>query len=210
MNKTTWQRVKLEEICSTIDYGYTTSATNLNTGVKFLRITDIVPNIINWDSVPYCEINFDKKEKYLLERGDIVIARTGATTGYNKIIKQNDIQAVFASYLIRYKINLDLANPYFVFYHLQSLAWKGFVEGIIGGSAQPNANAKQFADFSFPLPPLETQQKIAEILSSFDDKIELLHNQNKTLESLAFTLFRHYFIDNPKRNEWEWENWVIM
>ena len=81
MDKTTWQRVKLGEICSTIDYGYTTSATNLNTGVKFLRITDIVPNMINWDSVPYCEIDFDKKEKYLLEAGDIVIARTGATTG---------------------------------------------------------------------------------------------------------------------------------
>lgn len=203
MNKTTWQRVKLGEICSTIDYGYTTSATNLNTGVKFLRITDIVPNMINWDSVPYCEIDFDKKEKYLLEAGDIVIARTGATTGYNKIIKHNDFQAVFASYLIRYKINSNLANPYFIFYHLQSLAWKGFVEGIIGGSAQPNANAKQFADFSFPLPPFETQHKIAEILSSLDDKIDLLHRQNKTLESLALTLFRHTFIDNPKRNEWQ-------
>lgn len=203
MNKTTWQRVKLGEICSTIDYGYTTSATNLNTGVKFLRITDIVPNMINWDSVPYCEIDFDKKEKYLLEAGDIVIARTGATTGYNKIIKHNDFQAVFASYLIRYKINSNLANPYFIFYHLQSLAWKGFVEGIIGGSAQPNANAKQFADFSFPLPPFETQQRIAEILSSLDDKIDLLHRQNKTLESLSLTLFRHTFIDNPKRNEWQ-------
>ena len=203
MDKTTWQRVKLGEICSTIDYGYTTSATNLNTGVKFLRITDIVPNMINWDSVPYCEIDFDKKEKYLLEAGDIVIARTGATTGYNKIIKHNDFQAVFASYLIRYKINSNLANPYFIFYHLQSLAWKGFVEGIIGGSAQPNANAKQFADFSFPLPPLGTQHKIAEILSSLDDKIDLLHRQNKTLESLALTLFRHTFIENPKRNEWE-------
>ena len=203
MNKTTWQRVKLGEICSTIDYGYTTSATNLNTGVKFLRITDIVPNMINWDSVPYCEIDFDKKEKYLLEAGDIVIARTGATTGYNKIIKHNDFQAVFASYLIRYKINSNLANPYFIFYHLQSLAWKGFVEGIIGGSAQPNANAKQFADFSFPLPPLETQQRIAEILSSLDDKIDLLHRQNKTLESLSLTLFRHTFIDNPNRNAWQ-------
>lgn len=203
MNKTTWQRVKLGEICSTIDYGYTTSATNLNTGVKFLRITDIVPNMINWDSVPYCEIDFDKKEKYLLEAGDIVIARTGATTGYNKIIKHNDFQAVFASYLIRYKINSNLANPYFIFYHLQSLAWKGFVEGIIGGSAQPNANAKQFADFSFPLPPLETQQRIAEILSSLDDKIDLLHRQNKTLESLSLTLFRHTFIDNPNRDEWK-------
>ena len=49
----------------------------------------------------------------------------------------------------------------------------------------------------------EAQQRIAEILSSLDDKIDLLHRQNKTLESLALTLFRHSFIDNPKRNEWQ-------
>ncbi|WP_297679460.1 restriction endonuclease subunit S [Helicobacter sp.] len=58
-------------------------------------------------------------------------------------------------------------------------------------------------DYEFLLPPLEIQRKIAEILSSLDDKIDLLHRQNKTLESLALTLFRHTFIENPKRNEWQ-------
>lgn len=58
-------------------------------------------------------------------------------------------------------------------------------------------------DYEFLLPPLEIQRKIAEILSSLDDKIDLLHRQNKTLESLVLTLFRHTFIENPKRNEWQ-------
>ena len=71
------------------------------------------------------------------------------------------------------------------------------------GAAQQNLNVGLISNFTFLLPPLTTQQKIAEILSSFDDKIDLLHRQNKTLESLALTLFRHYFIDNPKRDEWE-------
>lgn len=69
------------------------------------------------------------------------------------------------------------------------------------GTAVPILNKSDFENLTIPLPPLTIQQKIAEILSSFDDKIDLLHRQNKTLESLALTLFRHYFIDNPKRDE---------
>ena len=81
--------------------------------------------------------------------------------------------------------NLDL-NPY------------------ITGAVQPKLNQSTLLNIPLKIPILETtQQKIAEILSSFDDKIVLLHRQNKTLESLALTLFRHYFIDNPNRNEWE-------
>ncbi|BDB65609.1 hypothetical protein T36_2088 [Helicobacter cinaedi] len=72
-----------------------------------------------------------------------------------------------------------------------------------GSSGRERVQIEVLRDFTFLLPPLTIQQKIAEILSSFDDKIDLLHRQNKTLESLALTLFRHYFIDNPKRDEWE-------
>ena len=103
------------------------------------------------------------KLKYKLQIGDIVIARTGATTGYNKIIKI-DTDAIFASYLIRYKINVSIANPFYIGHLLRSSIWNSFVEGILGGSAQPGANAKQFASFEFPLPPLPEQQSIAEVL----------------------------------------------
>ncbi len=197
-----WKKVKLGEISIDISYGYTASAKSEPIGPKFLRITDIVPNRINWNTVPYCEISDKNYKKYKLEIGDIVIARTGATTGYNKIIKK-DIESVFASYLIRYKINKDVADPFYVAYNLQSKKWYGFVENIIAGSAQPGANARQFADFEFYLPPLPEQRAIAEVLSSLDDKIDLLHRQNKTLEEMAMTIFRHYFIDNPDREKWE-------
>lgn len=65
------------------------------------------------------------------------------------------------------------------------------------GAVQPKLNKENLLDIDFYLPPLEEQKKIAEILSSIDDKIKLLHKQNKTLEELAQTLFRHYFIENP-------------
>ncbi|MBE0513416.1 restriction endonuclease subunit S [Sulfurimonas sp.] len=199
--QSTWRECKLGDVCINIAYGYTASANSERIGPKFVRITDIVPARINWDTVPFCQIDESKKEQYRLEIGDIVIARTGATTGYNKVIRDN-VDAVFASYLIRYKINSKIANPSYVAYNLQSYEWKGFVEGIIGGSAQPGANAKQFASFNFLLPPLEEQKAIAEVLSSLDDKIDLLHRQNKTLEELAQTLFRQWFIEEAK-DEWE-------
>jgi type I restriction enzyme S subunit len=196
-----WRETTLGEVSTDISYGYTASANSENIGPKFLRITDIVPDRINWETVPYCEIEEKKNEQYQLEIGDIVIARTGATTGYNKVIKEN-INSVFASYLIRYKIDKDIASPEFIGYCLQSSIWKGFVEGIIGGSAQPGANAKQFASFDISLPPLEEQKAIAEVLSSLDDKIDLLHQQNKTLEELAQTLFRQWFIEEAS-DDWE-------
>jgi len=196
-----WIETTLGEVSTDISYGYTASANSDKIGPKFLRITDIVPDRINWETVPYCEIEEKKNEQYQLEIGDIVIARTGATTGYNKVIKEN-VDSVFASYLIRYKIDKDIASPEFIGYCLQSSIWKGFVEGIIGGSAQPGANAKQFASFDISLPPLEEQKAIAEVLSSIDDKIDLLHQQNKTLEELAQTLFRQWFIKEENDN-WE-------
>jgi type I restriction enzyme S subunit len=196
-----WKKVKLGEICKDISYGYTASAKSNPLGPKFLRITDIVQERINWDEVPYCKIDEKKAEKYKLKIGDIVIARTGATTGYNKIIK-NNINSVFASYLIRYRVNSEIADPFFVWYNLQSSYWYGFVDNIIGGSAQPGANAKQFADFDFYLPPLPEQKAIASVLSTLDDKIDLLHRQNQILEQMAQTLFRKWFIEDAKE-DWE-------
>lgn len=196
-----WRKVKLGEVCDSVSYGYTASAKKDPVGPKFLRITDIVPNRIDWETVPYCKISSSKLEKYLLKEGDIVVARTGATTGYNKIIRKG-IKSVFASYLIRFRINNKEADSMFVSYNLRSYKWNGFVENIIGGSAQPGVNAKQFASFEFLLPPLPEQKAIASVLSSLDDKIELLHRQNKTLESMAEALFRKWFIEDAKE-DWE-------
>lgn len=196
-----WKKHKLGELCTDINYGYTASANNVGGGPKFLRITDIVPQRIDWAAVPYCEIDVKNSSKYKLEKGDIVIARTGATTGYNYTFN-DDVDAVFASYLIRYRIDHNLASPFYVGYSLKSENWKGFVENIIGGSAQPGANAKMFADFDILLPPKPTQEIIVETLSALDDKIDLLHRQNKTLEELAETLFRQWFVKEVD-DSWE-------
>lgn len=196
-----WQQTTLGEVSSDISYGYTASASDIPIGPKFLRITDIQGGYVDWHSVPYCQISDKDKEKYQLNHGDVCIARTGASTGTNYTVK-NKVDAVFASYLIRYKINSTIADPFYVGLLLKSPKWKDFVSSIIGGSAQPGANAKQFASFEFLLPSLPEQRAIAKILSDLDEKIELNHQMNKTLESIAQTFFKRWFIEkegNAKR-----------
>lgn len=198
-----WKECKLGDLTTNIDYGYTASAKQDMTNAKFLRITDITSKRVNWETVPHCDISDNNFKKYLLELGDIVIARTGATTGASYTIKSSDPKnVVFASYLIRYRINKSIADPFFIDFCLRSSLWQSYVDGIAGGSAQPGANAKQLANFEINLPTLPEQKAIAEVLTSLDDKIDLLQKQNKTLEQLAETLFRHHFIDNAK-DDWE-------
>lgn len=198
-----WVSKTLSELCTDISYGYTESASLEKVGPKFLRITDIANGRIVWDKVPFCPISDSNFEKYRLHVGDIVIARTGATTGANYTIRAADPKdLVYASYLIRYQINKELAQPFFIGQILKSKNWRDYVSAIAGGSAQPGANAKQLGRFSILLPPLKDQHAIAEVLSSIDDKIDLLNRQNETLESMAQTLFRHWFIEEAD-DSWE-------
>jgi len=198
-----WKETTLADLCTDISYGYTESAKQEKVGPKFLRITDIASGRLEWENVPYCPIDESNFEKYKLLPGDIVIARTGATTGANYTIKESDPKdVVFASYLIRYKINSQIANSYYIGQLLRSPNWSDYVDAIAGGSAQPGANAKQLGSFEILLPPLPIQTSIASILSSLDDKIDLLHRQNATLEKMAETLFRQWFVEEEKE-EWE-------
>jgi len=189
-----WNIRSLEEVSSDISYGYTASASFMPNGPKFLRITDIQGDHVDWESVPYCQISTEERKKYQLEKGDVCIARTGASTGTNYTIKE-DVDAVFASYLIRYKIDKTIADPFYIGFLLRSPMWKTHVASVIGGSAQPGANAKQFAAFKFPLPSLLVQKNVVKILSDLDNKIELNHQMNKTLEVIGQALFKQWFVD---------------
>ena len=195
-----WRRVKLGELCSDISYGYTATASSKPIGPKFLRITDIVSDRINWEDVPYCKIEDSKIDKYTLGIGNIVIARTGATTGYNQIIR-SDVHSVFASYLIRCKLKQSIAYPFFISCVLQSAYWRNFIEGIKARSAQPGANAKDFSSFRISLPTLPEQKAIASLLETWDTAIEkteaLIAAKEKQSKWLLKTLISDQQ-DNPR------------
>ena len=175
-----WERKKLKEVCQSVSYGYTASVQNGEVGPKFLRITDIVPDVINWTSVPFCKIPEEKKEKYLLSEGDIVVARTGATVGYAKRLHKRHSEAVFASYLVRFRIQDDI-DDLFVGIFVESGYYKNYVKSQVGGAAQPNANAQVLAGASILVPPKKIQDWFHEIVEPIYDQKELLQIQNLKL-----------------------------
>lgn len=188
-----WVETTLGEVSIRKQYGYTESASNEEIGPKFLRITDIQNDFINWKTVPFCLISDSDLEKYKLKIGDVVIARTGNSTGATATIKE-EINAVFASYLIRFQLNSEIADYNFIDFLVRSRLWSGFVKSVKSGSAQGGANANDFAMFPINLPPLQEQKAIAQVLTAFDDKIENLRAQNQTLETLAQTIFKEWFL----------------
>jgi len=183
----------LAEIAEFVQYGYTASASEHPVGPRFLRITDIVPSQIDWDSVPYCEIDEKSKNKFSLETGDIVIARTGATVGYAKLIRDNP-ESVFASYLVRIRVDHQLADPGYIGRIVESNVYKQFVMSRVGGAAQPNANAKVLSAFRLPIPKRSTQSRIVEILSAYDDLIENNRRRIQLLEQAARLLYKEWFV----------------
>lgn len=190
-----WIKTTLNDISIDVSYGYTASAQVDKCGPKFLRITDIVPYFIDYNTVPYCRIDDSKHEQYKLKKGDLLIARTGATTGYNYLF-DDDIDAIFASYLIRYRLNSQKVIPKFIKYVLKSKNYMGFVNNYISGAAQPGINAPTLGSFSFLMPKEKfLQQKIAKILSNYDDLIENNNRRIKILEEMAQKIYKEWFVD---------------
>ena len=186
--------IPLSDYCDSIDYGYTESASSEKIGPKFLRITDIVKKTIEWNLVPYCKCSEENFEKFQLHEGDIVIARTGNTTGECNYIS-NPPKAVFASYLIRLKIN-DLCDSLFVYYFLKSKTYVDHIYSIVSEkSAQKNANAKTLTEVKTNFPSKEIQIKISKSLHDLTKKIQNLQNQNKILEQITQTTFQSWFVN---------------
>ncbi len=185
----------LADVCTDVSYGYTESATNEPVGPKFLRITDIQGGSFDWEKVPFCPASEQDLGKYRLEVGDIVVARTGNSTGENAQVVTCPPPAVFASYLIRFRPDAKLVNPFFVGYQLRSERFRQHVLSVRGGSAQPGANAKQLGSFAIQLLGRELQDAVVEILRTLDDRIALLRETNATLEAIAQALFKSWFVD---------------
>jgi type I restriction enzyme, S subunit len=198
------QQVSLADICSDVSYGYTESASTKQIGPKFLRITDIQGGALDWDSVPFCPASDADIQKYSLAVGDIVIARTGNSTGENAQISKEPPSAVFASYLIRFRPDAKRVNPFYVGYQLRAELFRTYVLSVRSGSAQPGANAKQLGAFLIQLISRPLQDCAVDTLRALDDRIALLRETNATLEAIAQALFKSWFVDfDPVRAKLE-------
>ena len=185
-----WEIKSLESV-SSINYGYTESASRDPIGPRFLRITDIQDDGVEWESVPYCKIDKSDLPKYRLADGDIVFARTGATTGKSFLVVDPP-DAIFASYLIRLRLLEKSLLPEFVSLFFQtSDYWKSIKDGS-AGSAQGGFNASKLGALSIPIPPLPEQHRIVSILNeAFEAIAAAKANAEKNLQN-ARALFESH------------------
>ncbi len=184
----------LSEVATRIDYGVTASASAVENGTKFLRITDIQDGAVDWQTVPFCEAPPNKLRSAQLSNGDTVFARTGATTGKSFLIQSPPDGAVFASYLIRVRPSASV-NPAYLAHFFQSKDYWSQIQRKTQGAAQGGVNASSLSEIEIPLPPLDEQRRIAAIL----DKANALRHKRKRalylLESLTHSIFQRTFVE---------------
>ena len=146
-----WKVRTLGALCNKPQYGYTASAEGKQTGPKFLRITDINKTLwVDWETVPYCKISKEHFAKYFLAKGDILIARI-ADPGHGCMIEE-EIIAVFASYLIRFR-PISEHHTRFIQYWLRSdIYWK-IVRQQATGTTRVSLSAKVLGNFPLISPP---------------------------------------------------------
>lgn len=202
-----WPMVKLGDISHTIDYGVTASATTDSNGYKFLRITDIQENCVDWDLVPWCICSEKEALKSFLKEGDIVFARTGATTGKSYLIKECPENTVFASYLIRVRLSQKALPTYVGCFFKSPYYWQQ-ISNSSRGAAQPGVNSTVLQTLTLPLPPLPEQMHIVELLDRAQGLIDHRKEQLALMDTLTQSLFYEMFGD-PVKNEMGWENVVL-
>ncbi len=195
-----WIERTVEDLCHVPQYGYTQSAISEPIGPKFLRITDIQDNRVNWDTVPYCQISQDRLPAYLLQKGDILFARSGATTGKTFLIGDCPT-AVFASYLIRLRIKEDILPELLAWFFKSRIYWAQIQ---LGGSAQPNMNAQLLKKVKVRYPrSREEQQQIINYLTSIQehvDKLRAMQQEDKEiLQQVEQSILNQAFISNDSQ-----------
>jgi len=202
---THWDVVKFSSVAE-LKHGYQFRTTDFTEqGVKVLKITQIKDNgSIDISSCSFIDSGRLKNfENNIVKKGDILMALSGATIG--KIGRYKSDEIVLQNYRVGNFLPLDenvLNKDYF--YHF--LTTENTYYQILANqnqSAQENVGKEDIHNMLVFLPPLSEQTAIASVLSSLDDKIALLHRQNATLEKMAETLFRQWFVEEAKE---EWEN----
>ena len=197
-----WKEYKLGEL--TIDgkgsYGIAASAVGFDVNkYTYLRITDINDDgTINKDGLK--SVDDVNASNYLLKPNDIVFARTGASVGRSYFYDGKDGEFVYAGFLIKYSIDPNKVNPKILKYYTHSQSYYDWIVSVDNGATRGNINAQTYASMPIMLPERKRQDEIVSILSSLDDKIDLLHRENTTLEAMAETLFRQWFIEEAKED----------
>ena len=180
-----------------------------NADVLVVRVSDTTESSINISSCKKISSALASTlNDYALKTNDVIIATVGSwadnpNSVVGKVIKVPSTAsgALLNQNAVRLRCIDDLANQDFFYYCLKDNEFSGFLLGNAQGSAnQASITLKDIFSYKISLPQLQEQEAIASVLSSLDGKIELLHRQNTTLEAMAETLFRQWFVEEAKED----------
>lgn len=166
--------------------------------IRLLRGDNIAQQYLRWEKAKFWpKQNTDEYKKYFLQKGDVVLAmdRPWIEAGLKIArVQDKDVPSLLVQRVSRLR-GTDRLNSRFLYYVLTNPIFTSYVLGIQTGTGIPHISATQIRDYKFLLPPLDVQEKIAEILGDLDDKIELNRRINETLENIAMALYKHWFVD---------------
>ncbi len=192
-----WKEVRLGDVCNIITGFPFPGKKYSKEGIRVVRGDNVTIGNLRWDTEKDKRWNepFDKTEYYSLQANDIVIGMDGSRVGKNKArIKEEDLPLLLAQRVACVRHN-ELAEQDYLYYNIFSKKFIDYVNSIHTGSAIPHISQKQIEDYKILLPNLETQRRIATILSSLDRKIELNNKINADLEEMAQAIFKNWFVD---------------
>ena len=191
-----WEMRSIGEVCNVIP-GFAFKSKDLGeTGIPVVKIGNITDDYrVDIDSVQHLPENLFKEmhEKFMLANDDIVIAMTGATAGKIGRIRCPKEQVFLLNQRVA-KFKPRNINPDFFWSAISTLRYRTIFYRLGGGVAQPNMSSAQIEEVKIPYPPPTVQDRIASILSAYDDLIENNRRRIVLLERAARELYRGWFV----------------
>lgn len=200
-----WMKCKFGEIATGFDYGMNAAAKPYDGQNKYIRITDIDEVSSTYNNSSIVSPDGILSENYVVNEGDILLARTGASTGKSYLYRKSDGKLYYAGFLIR--ANVAEHNPYFVFSQLHTHRYWRWVSIMSARSGQPGINSLEYASFPIFTTTLKEENKISSLLSLIDKRIATQNKIIEDLKKLKSAFIRSYFlICKEKKNLFR--NWL--
>ena len=174
-----WEKTKFGDIATGFDYGMNAAAKNYDGVNKYIRITDIDEASSTYIDKDIVSPDGVLTDNYLVNNRDILLARTGASTGKSYLYNKSDGKLYFAGFLIR--ANVTTHDPYFVFSQLHTHRYWRWVSIMSARSGQPGINSQEYSSFPIYTTSIEEERKIAKLLSLLDERIA---TQSKIIDKL--------------------------
>ena len=190
-----WEQRKLGEVVSSFEYGLNAAAKEFDGVNKYLRITDIDDSsrVFKDDDLTSPDIDLSTAGSYLLNDGEILFARTGASVGKSFIYRESDGLVYYAGFLIRAKVKPEYDSE-FIFQNTLCASYEKYIQITSQRSGQPGVNAQEYSEYTLLVPDYTEQKRIGGFLRQIDNLITLHQRKLEKLKQLKQAMLHKMFV----------------